>query len=470
MKNNNNKRYQGLLEDDLLNIEMRSQQLSGWLLAATIVIMNIFAQADHAPYMQSFVNFTQTLSGGLVIWFLGTAILIGRGIYHPAFKYLNLLLQVSTVTFYMLATARLVDANFALTSTAPLFYLLIIGLTSLALNPLLSFLAGILAAIQFIGAYALRLEETTFMPGLESSEGAWIQIALKGFMFIMMGVTAMLIAKSSRRLLEKVVSQVIYEEQIRLLEDDMEQAAEIQEKLIPDSDINPNYYQIESFYSPARQVGGDYFDIIQLSHDRCLIVIADVSGKGYSAALLMSNIQAMVKTLANQDFTLAHMADFINQSVLHNSVRGKFVTIVFMILDPHQQNLQYINCGHNPPLMVKGSTTVVELNRAGTALGVMEDYQYEVSDVDFSPGDIILGYTDGLSELRDTQGRQLGINNIKKILQINNQLDPTFIKQYLLASIYEHASETEVSDDLSFVCIQAKSSQSDQAIDQTANE
>lgn len=467
---NNSKRYQDLLDDELLNVEMRSQKLSGWLLAATIVIMNIFAQADHAPNMQSFVSFTQTLSAGLVVWFLGTAILIGRGIYHPAFKYLNLLLQVSTVTFYMLATARLVDANFALSSTAPLFYLLIIGLTSLTINPLLSLLAGILAAVQFVGAYALRLEQATFMPGLETAEGAWVQISLKGFMFIMMGVTAMFIARSSRKLLEKVVSEVSYKEQLRFLEDDMDQAAEIQEKLIPDSDIDPQYYLIESFYSPARQVGGDYFDIIQLSQDRCLVVIADVSGKGYAAALLMSNIQAMVKTLANQDFTLVHMAEFINQSVLHNSVRGKFVTIVFMILDPHLQNLQYINCGHNPPLIVKGSHAIVELDQASAALGVMDEYHCEASVVDFSAGDIVLGYTDGLSELRNTQGHQLGINNIKKILQMNNQLDPSFIKQYLLASIYEHASQAEVNDDLSFVCIQAKSMETLKAVDQTSGD
>jgi len=465
MKNShhNNKRYKDLLESELLSVEKRSQQLAGWLLAATIILMNVFALADTDPNMQTFVHFTQLLSAGLVVWFLGTAILIGRGIYHPAYKYLNLVLQVSTVTFYMLATARLVDANFALSSTAPLFYLLVIGLTSLTINPLLSLLAGGFAAGQFIGAYALWLQQETFMPGIETSEGAWIQILLKGVMFIMMGVGAMIIARSSRGLLEKVVSQVSYEEQLRFIEDDMDQAKEIQEKLIPEGKINPDFYKLETFYSPARQVGGDYYDIIELSDDRWLVVIADVSGKGYSAALLMSNIQAMVKTLANQNSSLDRMVKFINQSVYHNSVRGKFVTIAFMLLDPHKQSIKYVNCGHNPPMMVNTSSEVIELDRAGPVLGVIEDYPCEIVEVEFTPGNMLLGYTDGLSELRDSKGKQLGMTNIKQILQMSNQLEPAFIKQFLLASIYEHSGDTEMTDDLSFVCLQAMSPNVQQA-------
>jgi len=451
---NNNKQYRDLLESELLSAEKRSQQLAGWLLAATIVLMNLFGQADPDPNMASFINFTQLLSVGLIVWFIGTAILIGRDIYHPVFKYLNLILQVSTVTFYMLTTARLVDANFALSSTAPLFYLLVIALTSLSINPLMSLLAGGLAAGQFIGAYALWLEQETFMPGLITSEGAWIQILLKSVMFIMMGIVAMIISRSSRRLLEKVVAQVSYEEQLKFIEDDMDQAAEIQERLIPDSQLKTPYYEFETFYSPAKQVGGDYFDTIELARDRCLVVIADVSGKGYSAALLMSNIQAMVKTLANHDYSLETMVKFINQSVFHNSVRGKFVTIAFMELDPHHHTLQYINCGHNPPLMVNSNSEVIALDNAGPVLGVMEEYPCETNTIDFTSGNIILAYTDGLSELRDNHGQQLGINNIKDVLKMSTRLDPVFIKQFLLARIYEHSGDTEMADDLSFVCLQ----------------
>jgi hypothetical protein len=467
---NHNKQYRDLLETELLSAEKRSQQLAGWLLAATIVLMNVFGQADPDPNMVSFINFTQLLSVALIVWFIGTAILIGRDIYHPVFKYLNLLLQVSTVTFYMLTTARLVDANFALSSTAPLFYLLVIGLTSLSINPLMSLLAGGLAAGQFIGAYALWLEQETFMPGLITSEGAWVQILLKAVLFIMMGIVAMIISRSSRRLLEKVVAQVSYEEQLKFIEDDMDQAAEIQEKLIPASQLKTPYYQFETFYSPAKQVGGDYFDTIELSQDRCLVVIADVAGKGYSAALLMSNIQAMVKTLANQDFALETMVQFINQSVFHNSVRGKFVSIVFMELDPHHHTLKYINCGHNPPLMVNSQSEVIALDNAGPVLGVMDEYPCEANIIDFNPGNLILAYTDGLSELRDNNGQQLGINNIRDVLKMSTQLDPVFIKQFLLARIYEHSRDTEMADDLSFVCLQDITPQSAAGIKVVADE
>ncbi len=452
----NNKAYIELLDSELLIVEKRSQQLAGWLLATTIILMNIFAQADHDPNMAKFLNFTHLLSAALVVWFLGTAILIGRGIYHPAFKYLNLILQVSTVTFYMLASARLVDANFAISSTAPLFYLLVIGLTSLSINPLLSLLAGGLAAGQFIGAYAIWLQQEVFMPGIETAEGAWVQMFLKGTMFIMMGIAAMFIARSSRGLLEKVVTQVRYQEQLNFITEDMDQAAEIQEKLIPDNELNPEYYKLESFYSPAKQVGGDYFDVIELADGECLVVIADVSGKGYSAALLMSNIQAMVKTLADQHYSVDRIVQFINQSVYHNSVRGKFVSIFLMELDPHQQTLRYINCGHNPPLLLNNKSEVIELDQAYPVLGVLAEYPCETTTLDFVPGEIILAYTDGLSELRDSQGRQLGAGRIKTLLQSTEELTPSLIKQILLAKIYDHAGGTEMADDLSFICMQAE--------------
>ena len=133
--NVNNKDYQELLDAELLNVEKRSQQLTGWLLAITIVIMNIFSHLGRTTGMEDVLGFTRILSVALIAWFIGTSTLIAKGIYHPSFKYLNLILQVSTVTFYIMVTAKLVDANFALSSSAPLYYLLVIGLTSLSLCP-----------------------------------------------------------------------------------------------------------------------------------------------------------------------------------------------------------------------------------------------------------------------------------------------------------------------------------------------
>jgi len=453
--NNSNKQHLGLLETEILNVEKRSQKISGWILAFTIIVMNIFALMDDRQGISEFLRATHLLSAGLIVWFLGTSSLITRGIYHPSFKYLNTILQVSTVTFYLLVSARLVDANFAVSSTAPLFYLLIIALTSLSLNPLLAILAAGFAAGQFIGVYAIWLHEMMHVDGVGSLVGDWIQVILKAIVFIVMGVVAMFIARTSRNMLEKVVTQVSHEENIKFIEEEMAQAAEIQERLIPSSYLNPRCYDVETYYCPARQVGGDYFDVIELSGDRCLVVIADVSGKGYAAALMMSNIQAMVKTLANQNYSIENIVKLINKALTSTSVRGKFVTIVFMELDPNKNIIKYINCGHNPPIIVAGRDSITELGDGGPVLGVVDDFNYEVVERPFMPGNILLAYTDGLSELRDKNNQQLGKQNIFEALYSCQELTPMAIKQILLARILEHSEQVEMSDDLSFVCAQS---------------
>jgi len=454
-KNTVSKSHLGLLEKEILNVEKRSQKISGWILALTIVTMNFFALVDDRPDITEFLSATRLLSAALIIWFLGTSLLITRGVYHPAFKYLNIILQISTVTFYLLVSARLVDANFAVSSTAPLFYLLIIALTSLSLNPFLSLLAGGFAAGQFIGVYAIWLHEMIHVDGVSSLVGEWIEVILKSVVFIVMGIVAMVIAKSSRTMLEKVVTQVSYEENIKFIEEEMAQAAEIQERLIPSCYLNPRCYDVETYYCPAKQVGGDYFDVIEYSDDRCLVVIADVSGKGYAAALMMSNIQAMVKTLANQNYSIEEMVQLINTSITNNSVRGKFVTIVFMELDPNNNVIKYINCGHNSPIIVAGHDSILELSDGGPVLGVVDDFIYTAIEQPFAKGDILLAYTDGLSELRDKNNKQLGKQNIMEALYSCQELNPLAIKQVLLARILEHTVEAEMADDLSFVCVQA---------------
>ncbi|HEC29828.1 MAG TPA: hypothetical protein ENI65_09620 [Gammaproteobacteria bacterium] len=455
--NVNNKDYHDLLDAELLNVEKRSQQLTGWLLAATIVIMNIFSHLGRGAGMEDVLGFTRILSIALIAWFIGTSMLITKGVYHPGFKYLNLILQVSTVTFYIMVTAKLVDANFALSSSAPLYYLLVIGLTSLSLSPLLSLLAGGFAAGQFVVVYFLWLQIEIQATAPVSADAAWIQIVLKSLVFIMMGIAAMFIARSSRALLEKVVSQVSYEEQLNYIEEDMEQAAEIQERLISSGHPGDCIYNIETFYSPAKHVGGDYFDIIVKPDGCCLLVIADVSGKGYSAALLMSNVQAIVKTLSSQNYPLEGMVGLINQSIINTSVRGRFLTIFFMELNPDNHTMKYINCGHNRPVLIRATSEIIELEKAGPVLGVIDDYPLEITEIEFLPKDVVFAYTDGLSELRDKEGKQLGAEKIIEVLRLANQLEPEYIKQFMLALIYEHSRDAEMVDDLSFVVLQTKS-------------
>ena len=385
---------------------------------------------------------------------MGFSLLITKGVYHASFKYFNLVLQISTVTFYMLVSARLVDVEFAMSSTAPLFYLLVIALTSMSLRPLFAILSGGFAAGQFVTAYYLWMSESDYSSTMHSDESVWIQVILKSVVFIMMGIAAAVIARSSRRMLEKVVSVVSNEEKMKFVEDDLEQAAEIQKRLIPEGHFDNRFFSIETYYCPAKQVGGDYFDVIPRPDGNCLVVIADVSGKGYSAALLMSNIQAIVTTLAYQDYTLSEMIPVINRSVMNTSVRGRFLTIALLQLNPVSEKIEYVNCGHNPPIVIHKNREVTLMGEAGPVLGVLENYNCDFNLIDFKTGDTLLAYTDGLSELRDQEGNQLGVEKILDVLSMSAHLTPEYIRNFILSMVREHKGEAELSDDLSFVCIQ----------------
>lgn len=456
-KNTNKKKridekYLSLLDSELLWVEKRAQVLSGWILAMTVICLNASTHLFHEGELSNFLLFTLIFSAVLVMWFAGTAILISKDIYHPYFKYFNILVQISLVTGLMMASAKMVGVEFALTSTPPMLYLLMIGLSSMTLHPTLSIFASFIAAIQFTAAYGLWLAEDANLVITNLNSITWTDIILKSVIFIMMGCTAMIIAKRSRSILERVVRQVSYKEQLSFVKKEMDLAADIQNKLIPETDIKIDAFDIEMYYQPAQQVGGDYYDVIQLHNGSLLVVIADVSGKGYSAALLMSNIQAIVRTLIHQESSLENIVSLLNLSLINNSVRGRFVSLIIMEIDPKKKQLKYINCGHNPPLIKQGNT-IIELDVATPVLGVLDDYTSQLETVAFHENDVLFAYTDGISELYNPEGEQMGMEPMKAILNKYSSTGSNNLKEEILLSLTNHMKDEVAHDDISFVLV-----------------
>jgi len=265
----------------------------------------------------------------------------------------------------------------------------------------------------------------------------------------------MIIAKRSRELLEKVVQQVSHVEKLNLVTKELALAADIQNKLIPESNIKLHSFDVDMFYQPAQEVGGDYYDVIQRENGSLVVVIADVSGKGYSAALMMSNIQAIVQTLVHENSSLENLVSLLNLSINNTSVRGRFVSMILMEIDPGIKQLKYINCGHNPPL-VKQSNNIIELDVATPVLGVLRDYEPEPVTISYDYNDILFAYTDGLSELYNPAGEQLGITPIIKILQQNATSSTKEINREVLNCVSNHRLDEVPHDDISFICIKQK--------------
>jgi sigma-B regulation protein RsbU (phosphoserine phosphatase) len=218
------------------------------------------------------------------------------------------------------------------------------------------------------------------------------------------------------------------------LESDQIAARQVQQTLQPTRIEQPIGYDIETWYQPLRAVGGDYFDIIPLPRDRTLFAVADVSGKGMAAALLSANIQALVRSLSAAHDDPAVLASQINLHLCRYTPANRFATAVFIVLDRNSGNLVYVNAGHNPPLLMSG-TSHVFLGTSGTALGWFDDATYPAREAVLPPGGALLTFTDGLPDsIPEIGGRgpetriadALGGEQAKSVTTVRSLMDPSF--------------------------------------------
>jgi phosphoserine phosphatase RsbU/P len=215
------------------------------------------------------------------------------------------------------------------------------------------------------------------------------------------------------------------------LEADQIAARQIQQTLQPGKLNELPGYQVETFYKPFREVGGDYFDVIELAGNRTLLAVADVSGKGMPAALLAANIQALVRSLANLDADPLSLARQINKHLCRYTPNDRFATAVFILLSRETGELTYANAGHNAPI-VFASGAAIELAATGMPLGLFPKAEYEARSALLSPAGVLLIFTDGLtdsiagdnaeSRLRDALADRSG----KTMTILQSLIDPHF--------------------------------------------
>ena len=181
------------------------------------------------------------------------------------------------------------------------------------------------------------------------------------------------------------------------LETEQIAARQIQQTLQPEKLEPLPGYELEAFYKPLREVGGDYFDVIELPGNRTLFALADISGKGIAAALLAANIQALVRSIATVECSPPALANQINKHLSRYTPIDRFATAVFIVLSRDSGELTYVNAGHNAPIVFSfGSTTFLEAT--GLPLGLFSDAVYEARKEVINPGGTLLIFTDGLTD------------------------------------------------------------------------
>jgi sigma-B regulation protein RsbU (phosphoserine phosphatase) len=237
---------------------------------------------------------------------------------------------------------------------------------------------------------------------------------------------------------------------------EVDEAREIQRRLVPSELPKISNCDIEAFWKPARDVGGDYFDAIRLNENAVALCIADVAGKGLPAALLMSNVQASVRALAPANPTSAEMCRELNRVAVDNTQSGKFTTLFYGVLDSAHQRLSYSNAGHVPPILIRADGAVERLWEGGTVLGVFSDAQYEEKEIRFAPGDRLVLVTDGITEVSNAAGEEFGETRLIQFLLEHRQLSSAELRQALLDAVASFGGQA-LQDDATLMIVSSAS-------------
>lgn len=203
---------------------------------------------------------------------------------------------------------------------------------------------------------------------------------------------------------------------LQLHQQDFELAREIQRALMPTQLPQIQGCELAAGCQPARMVGGDYFDAIRLGDARAAIAIGDVSGKGMAAALLMSNLQAIVRAFAPSGLAPHELCAKANQLIAANVAPGKYITFFYAVIDTAHMRLDYCNAGHNPPILHHRDGTVEWLRDGGPVLGVLPGAPYAAGAVELRSGDCLVLYTDGITEAFNAADEEFGEERLIRAL------------------------------------------------------
>jgi phosphoserine phosphatase RsbU/P len=237
---------------------------------------------------------------------------------------------------------------------------------------------------------------------------------------------------------------------------DMEIAREVQSRLFPQ--VMPPVATLDYAGTciQARVVGGDYYDFLDLGPGRLGIVIADVSGKGIAAALLMGNLQAILRSQYAVALEDPHrLLQSVNRLFYENTLEDRYATVFFGDYDDASRYLRYANCGHNPPLLLRANGELQRLGATATVLGLFKDWKCTVEKVSLRPGDMVLIYTDGITEALNPAEEEFGESRLLEILRSHPQLPVEALLSLILAAVQEFSGANQ-ADDLTLLIAQAR--------------
>jgi sigma-B regulation protein RsbU (phosphoserine phosphatase) len=238
------------------------------------------------------------------------------------------------------------------------------------------------------------------------------------------------------------------------LENEISIASEVQNQLFPQKMPSVGGVELEAICKAARTVSGDYYDFIQLSPTHLAIALADISGKGISAALLMASLQAALRSqllaAGSETMSTAELVARLNMHLVRNTADDRFATFFIAVYDSATRTLRYTNAGHLPGFLISNGTSK-HLDRGGMVLGVVEDYVYEEGSVIVPPNALLVEYSDGLVEPENVYGEEFGIRRLQEAAIRVQSSAPRVVGQSLMMAAEEWAGTPEQADDMTVV-------------------
>ncbi len=275
----------------------------------------------------------------------------------------------------------------------------------------------------------------------DARESSKVSTVIKNLNYIQSTANIIMVAIENKRMAKAQLEQVGLKRELQLAE-------HIQKGLLPSILPNNNSISAVAIHQSYGEIGGDYYDLIQTSPEEYYFCIADISGKGISAALIMSNFQATFRATVNQALPLVKMLELLNKSVLESSRGDKFITFFVGKYDSRSKELEYVNCAH-PSALLFNENRVYELKSYIPGLGMLNELPpFETQSITMTTNTILACYTDGISELENEKGEPFGVKRIKKSLRNFGKVELEGLVEHVTKDLKSFAENSKVTDDI----------------------
>lgn len=265
--------------------------------------------------------------------------------------------------------------------------------------------------------------------------------AIKHLNFVQTLASIIVVAIENKKLAKENIQQAAMKKELEL-------ASQMQSMLFPSTLPNDAQLDTAAFYLPHQEVGGDYYDFIWLNENEFAFCVADVSGKGVAAALLMSNFQANLRVMFNHSTSLTDLVQELNTKVLASAKGEKFITLFIAKYNLVTHTLTYVNAAHNPPL-VSTKNSISALKVGCTGLGMFDEIgKIKEGIINISQGTTIVCYTDGLVELENDKGEDFGIDSLKEIIRNNPDMNMKSLNNLIMETIKVYKQSKPYIDDI----------------------